>query len=113
MERQPGPGDGTGASPGRDPDASGLPPVRDSRLSWFASQDGRDGLVPSGLLALAVDEVCGPGRRCPGASEDELVGLLRAWAAIESWAAGGRLGVAAEMIRRDPGPRKDSGRRHG
>ena len=41
----------------------------------------------------------------PGATDDELVGLLRTWAAIESWAAGAKLAVIAEMIRRDDAPR--------
>jgi hypothetical protein len=57
-------------------------------------------------MALAADEVPGPDRRCLGASDDELTGLLRTWATIESWAAGAKLGVVAEMIRRDPHPRR-------
>jgi hypothetical protein len=82
----------------------GVPPVRDPRLAGFASDDGRDALVPSGRLALLADELSGAGRRCPGATDNELAGLLRAWAAIESWAAGARLGVIAELIRRDGPP---------
>jgi hypothetical protein len=106
MGWQPGPGGGTGASPGRDPGMPGgtSPPVRDPRLAGFASVDGRDAVVPSGGLALLADEVSGPERRCPGATGDELVGLLRAWAAIESWAAGAKLGVIAELIRREDAP---------
>ena len=100
MGWQPGPGSAAGASPDRDP-----------RLAWFASDDGLDALIPSGLLALAADEVSGAERRCPGATTDELTGLLRAWAALESWAAGAKLGVIAEMIRRDDFPRKAG--RHG
>jgi hypothetical protein len=90
---------------------AGASPDRDPRLAWFASDDGLDALIPSGLLALAADEVSGAGRRCPGATSDELTGLLRAWAAVESWAAGAKLGVIAEMIRRDDLPRKVG--RHG
>ncbi len=62
-------------------------------------------------MALLVDELSGPGRRCPGADGDELVGLLRAWAAIESWAAGGKLGVIREIMRREgpPSPGADHG----
>ena len=107
MGWQPGSGSGAGASPDRDPGVpGGAPPVRDPRLAGFASDGGRDALVPSGALALAADEVSGPERRCPGATGDELVGLLRAWAAIESWAAGAKLAVIAEMIRRDDAPRR-------
>src|SRR5262249_52873037 len=51
----------------------------------------------------------GPDRRCPGATDDELVGLLRAWAAVESWAAGAKLGVITELIRRE-GAAPDGGR---
>jgi Domain of unknown function (DUF222) len=106
MGWQPGPGGGTGASPDRDPGMPGdASPLRDPRLARFASDGGRDALVPSVRLALLADEVSGPERRCPGATSDELVGLLRAWAAIESWAAGAKLGVIAELIRREDVPR--------
>jgi len=101
MGWQPGPPGGTGANPDRDPGVPGVSPVRDPRLAEFASDGGRDALVPSGWLALVADEVSGPERRCPGATDDELVGLLRAWAAVESWAAGAKLGVITELIRRD------------
>jgi hypothetical protein len=78
--------------------------VRDPRLALFAG-DGLDGSpAPSGALALLADELSGPGQRCPGATGNELAGLLRAWAAVESWAAGAKLGVIAELIRRDDTP---------
>ena len=106
MGWQPGPGGGMGASPDRDPGMPGdASPLRDPRLARFASDGGRDALVPSVRLALLADEVSGPERYCPGATSDELVGLLRAWAAIESWAAGAKLGVIAELIRREDAPR--------
>ena len=35
------------------------------------------------------------------------MGLLRAWAAVESWAAAAKLGVIAELIRRDGPPPHD------
>ena len=62
-------------------------------------------------MALLIDELSGPQRRCPGATGDELVGLLRAWAAIESWAAAGKLGVIREIMRREapPSPGADHG----
>ena len=62
-------------------------------------------------LALLVDELSGPERRCPGADDDELAGLLQAWAAIESWASAAKLGVIREMMRRDgpPSPGSDHG----
>jgi hypothetical protein len=91
----------------------GPDPARDPRLAWFASMDGRDALVPSGQLALAADEVSGSERRCAGATWDELIGLVRAFTAVESWAAGAKLGVVAEMIRSDATSHPDEGRRHG
>jgi hypothetical protein len=89
----------------------GASPVRDSRLSQFASSGASDAPVPSARLALLADEVSGPERRCPGANGDELIGLLRTWASIESWAAAAKLGVITELIRREDAPR--SGGYHG
>jgi hypothetical protein len=62
-------------------------------------------------MARVVDELSGAERRCPGADGDELVGLLRAWAAVESWAAGAKLGVIREIMRREapPSPGADHG----
>ena len=111
MDGQPGQEDGEGAGRDRDPEptppASGTPvpnpapPGPDPRLAQFAWDDSREGPAPSGRMALLVDELSGPERRCPGATGDELVGLLRAWAAIESWAAGAKLGVIREIMRRE------------
>src|ERR1700753_1419266 len=111
MGWQPGPGSGTGDGPGRDsggpgagPGVPGGPPARDPRLTVCAG-DGLDrGQPPSGPRALLADELSGPGRRCPRASGNELAGLLRAWAAVESWAAGAKLAVIAELVRRDDTP---------
>ena len=93
---------GPSAGPGRGPAAG-----RGSRRDELAEA----GPAPSGRLALLIDELSGPERRCPGADDDELVGLLRAWAAVESWAAGAKLGVIREMMRRDgpPSPGSDHG----
>jgi hypothetical protein len=111
MGWQPGPVRGTGGSPDRDPEIPGgaLPPRRDPRLGEFWSEDGLDTPMPSGRLALLADELSGAGRRCPGATNNELIGLLRAWAAIESWAAGARLGVIREMMRREGPPSPGAG----
>ena len=109
MGRRPGPDGGAGEGPDRGP---GMPddgrrwpsPVARSRLARFAG-DGRDGApAPSGELALLADELSGPQRRCPGATDNELIGLLRAWAALESWAASAKLGVirGADPPRRRP-----------
>jgi hypothetical protein len=121
MDGQPGQEDGEGAGQDRDPEptppASGrpvpdpAPSGPDPRLAEFACDESRDGPAPSGPMALLVDELSGPGRRCPGANGDERAGLLRAFAAIESWAAGGKLGMIREMMRHDgpPSPGADHG----
>src|ERR1700761_5845663 len=111
MGWQPGPGSGTGAGPDRDPGlpGGGAPPARDPRLGLFAGGGSQAGPVPSGRLALLADELSGAGRRCPGATDNELVGLLRTWAALESWAAGAKLGVIRELMRRDCPPSPGSG----
>jgi hypothetical protein len=106
MDWQPGTDGGAGASPDRDPGTSGAPPAHDPRLDLFAGDGTHGAPSPSGRLALLADELSGPERRCPGATDNELIGLLRAWAAIESWAAGAKLGMIAELIRRDDVPRE-------
>ena len=65
MDGQPGQEDGEGAGPGRDP-----------RLARFAWDDSQPAPVPSGRLALLLDQLSGPERRCPGANDDERAGLL-------------------------------------
>ena len=120
MDQQPGQEDGEDAGQDRDsepPSASGgpgpdpAPPGPDPRLPQFAWDDSREVPKPSGPMALLVDELCGTQRRCPGADGDELVGLLRAWAAVESWAAAAKLGVIREIMRREapPSPGADHG----
>jgi len=129
MDGQPGQEDGEGAGQDRDPEPtpppSGSPapvpapvPVPapapsgpDPRLAQFAWDDSQDAPAPSGPMALLVDELSGPERRCSGATDDELIGMLRAWAAIESWAAGAKLGVIREVMRREapPSPGADHG----
>ncbi|HEY0933642.1 MAG TPA: hypothetical protein VGD91_07865 [Trebonia sp.] len=85
--------------------------MRDPRLAWFATDGLQDPPAPTGRLALLADELSGPQRHCPGATDNELTGLLRTWAAIESWVSGAKLGVIREMMRREgaPSPGGDHG----
>ena len=121
MDWQPGQEDGEGAGRDRDPE---LPPPGsdrplpdpapsgpDPRLAMFARDGSRDAPAPSGQLALLLDELSGPERRCPGATADERIGLLQTWAAIESWAASGKLGLIREIMRAEapPSPGSDHG----
>ena len=96
MPQPPTLGPGPGADPGRDP---GLPGGT-SRLADFAVGGALDICPPGSDLAAAVAALSGPDWRCPGATDEELLGLLNRWAAVESWAAAGKLGVARELLRR-------------
>ena len=103
MTQPPVPGRGGGAEPGP---GAGLPggvggwrQGRDPRLAEFAHGAG-DTCPPGPGLAKDVAELSGPDWRCAEATDDELVGLLGRWQAVESWAAAGKLGVIRELIRR-------------
>jgi hypothetical protein len=113
MGWRPGLLGGTGECPDRGSGLPGgaLPPARDPRLEEFAGDGSQGAPVPSGRLALLADELSGPERRCPGATDNELIRMLRTWAAIESWASGSKLGVIRELVRRESGAR--GGGQHG
>ena len=103
MSWQPAEDSGTGDTPG-----SGLPrsaePVRDSPLSGFAKDGAWDSCPPSAALAAVLEAAACPGQRCPGATRDELLGMLRQWQALESWAAAGKLALLRALIRDDDQP---------
>jgi hypothetical protein len=107
MSEQAGHGNGQGATPRRDPRLpDGVPSAldRDSRLAGFAAGGEWDTCPPSASLALALEAASGLEWRCPGASRDELFGLLRQWQALESRAVAGKLGVLRALIREDDQP---------
>ena len=60
---------------------------------------------------MAAEAASGPGWRCAGLSRDELVGLLRQWQALESWAAAGKLGLLRALIREEDQPLPGGGYR--
>ena len=78
------------------------PALRSGPAAGFASQAPLDLALPGVALASFCEEATGDNGRCPGASDDELIGVLRAWQRIESWASARRLVVTAELIRRRP-----------
>ena len=119
MTQPPASGRGPGAQTGRDaaprggPADSGGPQaldgVRDPRLAEFAKGRTGDTCPPDAGLAALVEELSGPDWRCVGATDDELIGLLGRWEALESWVAAGKLGVVRELIRRRARPGLDGG----
>jgi hypothetical protein len=68
----------------------------------FAANEPLDLALPGVALASFCDDATGEDGRCSGASDDELIGVLRGWQRIEAWAAARRLAVTAELIRRRP-----------
>jgi hypothetical protein len=65
------------------------------RAFGFARGGVWDASVPSAALAIALEEAAGPDFSCPGATADERVGILRQWAALESFAEDLRAGPEA------------------
>jgi hypothetical protein len=59
------------------------------------------GAPPSAALAAALEAAAGPDALYDGADTDALVGVVRQWAAIESWAAAGKLAALRAMMRED------------
>src|ERR1700722_10750462 len=59
------------------------------------------GAPPSAALAAALEAAAGPDALYYGADTDALVGVVRQWAAIESWAAAGKLAALRAMMRED------------
>ena len=103
MDRQPGSERGAGAQPDREP-ARAFASACGAQPAGFASGGEWDACPPSAALAAAVEAAAGVEWRCPGATDDELTGVLRRLAALESWAASGKLGVIREMMRRESPP---------
>jgi hypothetical protein len=94
MGWQAGDGSRPGDEPGR---GEGLPePPAD-----FARGGPWDAAAPSALLATALEAAAGPDGLYEGADTDVLVGIVRQWAAIESWAAASLLGALRAMMRED------------
>jgi len=88
--------------PARD---SGVPDDgRDLLLAGFVKDGPGDTCPPSAALAAVVEDLSGPERRCEGATDDELIGLLGRWNALEAWAAACKHGVIRELIRRRARP---------
>lgn len=69
--------------------------------------------APSAALAAALERAAGPADLYEGAETDALTGIARQWAAVESWAAAGKLAALRAMTREDSGGRPLLRRRPG
>jgi hypothetical protein len=103
VEWQAADGSWPGRSPGQD---RGLPTPPPGLPAGFGPVGfGHGGAwaeaVPSASLATALEHVAGPEALYPGADTDALVGIARQWAALESWAAAGKLAALRAMTRED------------
>jgi hypothetical protein len=85
---------------------------REELLAGFACGGTWDNQAPGPELAAALATAAGPQWRCRGASGEQLIGVLGRLAALEAWAAAGKLGVIRALIR-DDDPAFLGGSRHG
>ncbi len=101
------------------PEAGSVPPrprlglPHDERLAGFSKGGEWDTCPPSAELADVLESVSGSDWECPGATGDELVGIARRWAAIESWAGAAKLGVVRALIRNEDEPPSPAGQQAG
>jgi hypothetical protein len=86
------------SGPGNSPGPGGSLP---DLLAAFEHGGAWDAAAPSARLAAALAAAAGPGGLYQGAEAGALVGIVRQWAAIESWAAAGTLGALRAMMRED------------
>jgi Domain of unknown function (DUF222) len=84
------------------PGTSDAQPVE--QLVGFAKGGEWDTCAPSSELVRVLESVSGSEWCCPGATDDEMIGIVRRWAAIESWAGAAKLGAIRELVRREDKP---------
>jgi hypothetical protein len=74
---------------------------REELLSGFTPGGVWDKRPPGPELAAAVARAAGPDWRCGSATGEEMIGLLRQVAAVQSWAGAGVLGLIRALVRDD------------
>src|SRR3984957_6899111 len=101
-----GPGGGTsgpcapsGPDPGAESDGPSETP--DPALAGFAAGGGWDSAAPSAALGVALEGGGGEGWRCKSGSGSEIIGAVRAAAALESLWSAAKLGLIRAAIRED------------
>ncbi len=88
--------------PGMPGSAESFPGVYASRASGFASGKPLDAAPGCVTLARFAEEAAGQDDRYPGASDDELLGVIAAWDRVEAHACARKHAAVAELIRRRP-----------
>src|SRR5580704_7204860 len=101
-DKAPRDGDGVGGQGAAEP-AVGRDGKHDARRArrlarGFASGGPLTRALPGPALTRALDQASGPGRECPGATDDEVAGMLGRWEATEAWCAGAKLGLIRALI---------------
>src|SRR5580693_5565222 len=92
--------------PGQPGSAKSFPGEHASPAAAFGSGLALDTAPGCAVLAEFADAVAGEDDRYPGATDDEIIGLICAWSRTEAHAAARKLAAVAEFIRRRPA--KDS-----
>ena len=88
--------------PGMPGSAQTFPAVYASRSSGFASGMPLDTAAGCLVLGQFAEEAAGEDDRYPGASDDELAGVICAWDRVEAYASSRKHAAVAELIRRRP-----------
>jgi hypothetical protein len=81
-----------------------VPGVSVSRAAGFASGMPLDTAPGCLVLAQFAEDAAGEDDRYPGASDDELVGVIAAWARVKAHVSSREHAAVAEFIRRRPAP---------
>ncbi|MGD0241905.1 MAG: DUF222 domain-containing protein [Streptosporangiaceae bacterium] len=97
-----GPPPGFGEDDEEEPEPDLAPGDRVTGLAGFGKGGVLDGLPGGHELAFLADSAAGAGDRYPGASDDELDGVIKAWDRVEAHAAARKHAAVAEYIRRRP-----------
>ncbi len=88
--------------PGMPGSAQSFPGVYASRSSGFASGKPLDTAPGCLVLGQFAEAAAGDDDRYPGASDDELGGVICAWDRVEAYASARKHAATAELIRRRP-----------
>ena len=88
--------------PGQPGSAASFPGEHASPAAAFGSGFALDTMPGCPVLAGLAGAAAGPDDRYPGAADDEIVGVICAWARVEAHAAARKLAATAELIRRRP-----------